>query len=59
MKIIRRLLETRLDPNMKKEAEEIRKLGKKNRRIEIAEETIVEARHEDCNRKIKEVKWER
>ena len=32
LKIIRRLLETWLEPNMKKEAEKIRKHGKKNRR---------------------------
>ena len=32
-KIVRRLLETRLETSMKKEADKIRKYGKKNRRI--------------------------
>ena len=33
LKIVRRLLETRLETNMKKEADKIRKHGKKNKRI--------------------------
>ena len=33
LKIVRRLLETRLETSMKKEADKIRKYGKKNRRI--------------------------
>ena len=40
---------------MKKEAEKIGKQEKKNRKMETAEKTIVEARLEYWNRKIKEV----
>ena len=39
---MRRLLETRLEANRKKEAEKIKKHGKKNRRIGNCEKTIVE-----------------
>ena len=40
---MRRLLETRLEANMKRNAEKIRKGGKKNRRIGNDEKTTVEA----------------
>ena len=77
LKIVRTLLETRLEATVKKEAEKIRKDGRKNRRIRNrkaknilkivrmttglqetrleakTKKTIVEARPEDWNRKIK------
>ena len=45
LKTLKTLLETRLETNMKKEADKIN------------EKTVVEARLEDWNRQIKEVKW--
>ena len=77
LKIVRTLLETRLEATVKKEAEKIRKDGRKNRRIRNrkaknifkivrrlqetrleakTKKTIVEARPEDWNRKIKKSK---
>ena len=35
LKILRRLLETRFEPNMKKQAQNFREHGKKNRRLHI------------------------